>query len=507
MEAQRSSPPNTTASGAGRLALGAVFVDRFEVRDFLGAGGEFDVFLAFDRARGEEVALKVLVLPGDPRFGQTVASTVADDLAARRDALDALVRLHRETLDAIDHDVAIARVWEASHEGDPSEWFIVEEAVASAYTLGDWLRIEKDETVVRRALGSLGRLLSQLHERGVVHRDVHGGNVLVDGEGRLWFTDFSHAIRPLHRGSFALLSPWNAPEERSNAPLTASADVYGFARLVLPVLVAHARRARDASRRNRLFSRLESLRARWIDCAPEARGSLVSLLDELAVIDRALAPRARSSPRRRALWSIAAALLLGLSAFAMNARAPSARALASSSIPVTEVPIRTELAPLEWRDGQWVRRDATTVSANEPAPSDAQRPTRRLVRDGFARGAVAFRGEAPASERLADYAAREFLREARLRASKGWGAACLRSRASSSEASATFRVTLSTASDAHGGRVDGVELVRSSGVDERVAQCLRARIANIAPADPGQTIATELSLRLSSSDERPVARR
>jgi hypothetical protein len=492
--------PSTT----GRLSIGERFAGRFDVRDFLGAGGEFDVYLALDRATGEEVALKVLVLPGDPRFGQTVASTVADDIAARRDGLAAMVALHRETLDAIAdgrESVVIARVWEASTEGDPCDWFVVEELVRAAFTLGDWLRIERDARRVCAALGALGRLLSQLHERGVIHRDVHGGNVLVDADGRLWFTDFSHAIRPLRRGSFALLSPWNAPEERTDAPLTASADVYGFARLLLSALAHHGARLSRERDRRALFVRLEALRARWVECAPEARGSLVSLLDELRAIARFFdAPRAAvTAPQRR--WAAAAALLaLGAGALAMNARPRDRAPAVATPIPVTFVRMSPERPLLEWRDGP-------APPAPAPAAERASdQPARRL---DFARGRAAFREDSPSSERLADYAASEFLREARRRASKGWGAACLRSTAPAAprEASATFRVTLSPASDARGGRVDSVALVRASNVDERTARCLRARIADVAAADPGQTITAELALRLSREDAPRVALR
>ncbi len=494
--------PSTT----GRLSIGQRFAGRFDVRDFLGAGGEFDVYLALDRATGEEVALKVLVLPGDPRFGQTVASTVADDIAARRDGLAAMVALHRETLDAIADghaSVVIARVWEASTDGDPREWFVVEELVRAAFTLGDWLRIERDARRVCAALGALGRLLSQLHERGVIHRDVHGGNVLVDADGRLWFTDFSHAIRPLRRGSFALLSPWNAPEERTDAPLTASADVYGFARLLLTALAHHGARLARERDRSALFARLDVLRARWVECAPEARGSLVSLLDELRAIalffDR---PRAAvMAPQRR--WAVAAAVIaLGAGALAMNARTHNRAPTAAGAIPVTLVRISPERPLLEWRDGP--AQPATPAPSATPERA-SETPARRL---DFARGRTAFREDSPSSERLADYAASEFLREARRRASKGWGAACLRSTvAAPNEASATFRVTISPASDAHGGRVDSVALVRASNVDERTARCLRARIADVAAADPGQTITAELALRLSREDAPRVALR
>lgn len=490
-----------TLSSTGRLRSGERFAERFDVRDFLGAGGEFDVYLAFDRVRREEVALKVLVLPGDPRFGQTVASTVADDMEARREGLASLWALHRETLDGIDHDVAIARVWEVSCEGDPSQWFVVEECVRAAFTLGDWLRIEKDPRRVHRALSTLGRLLAQLHERGVVHRDVHGGNVLVDAEGRLWFTDFSHAIRPLHRGAFALLSPWNAPEERSHAPLTASADVYGFARMVIDALARSLRPPHQAL----IEPRLSAMRARYVDCAPEARGSLVSLLDELASIERARWPAARGArPERR--WWIAALALVGLSAAAMSGRGRERSSVAArAAVPVTVVRMNSgsTASELQWSEVP------SSARAVESEPARVARSGGALRRGADFAGSSELRESAPTSDRLANYAAKEFLREARLRASRGFASACLR-RAyerddSPMEASATFRVRLSPASDLRGGRVDAVDLVRSSGLDARTAQCLRARIANIAAADPGQTIETELSLRVATGERAQAA--
>lgn len=491
-------------SSTGRLASGERFAERFDVRDFLGAGGEFDVYLAFDRVRGEEVALKVLVLPGDPRFGQTVASAVADDMAARKEGLASLWALHRETLDDIDHDVAIARVWEVSCEGDPSQWFVVEECVRAAFTLSDWLRIEKDPRRVHRALATLGRLLAQLHERGVIHRDVHGGNVLVDADGRLWFTDFSHAIRPLHRGAFALLSPWNAPEERAHSPLTASADVYGFARLVIEAL----ERSLRSSRPSPMELRLRAMRARYVDCAPEARGSLVSLLDELAAIERALWPAPRGARRERRWW-IAALALVGLSAAAMSGRrGERAGAAARAEVPVTVVRMNGGSSPSELR---W-----SDVPAAPSAVDGALREPWRAARGAASArpaldiaGSSALRERGANSDRLANYAANEFLREAQLRASRGFASACLRRVYAlyepPSEASATFRVRLSPASDLRGGRVDAVDLLRSSGLDARTAQCLRARIANIAAADPGQTIETELSLRIATGDRAQAA--
>jgi hypothetical protein len=485
-----------------------VFLDRFEVRDFLGAGGEFDVYLARDRAMdGLEVALKVLVLPGDARFGRTVVSTVEDELSARAEGLRALWALHRETLDLIDDPVAIARVLEVSVEGDPSRWFVVEEAVLGAYTLGDWLRIERDPRAVLSALSAVGRLLAMLHERGVVHRDVHGANVMVDARGRLWLTDFSHAIRPMARPSFALLSPWNAPEERTDAPLTATADVYGFAKLSLDAARHLSRSLSDPHARVALLERLDAARARFIECAPDARGSLVSVLDELRAIERGFfTPARRPRPTRRAggvFTALSAVAASALAALAWRAAATRASGPARPP-PVTEVRVPLASVPLVWREGASSPAVGSLVIGGASAARPREARASSVATSGdFASAIPAFRDDAPASERLARYAAESFLSEAALRARRGFGAACLREASrrdpgAPSEGGATFRVTLSPSRDGSGGRVERVALVRAERVGPAVLECLRARIANIAVADPGRTVDAELSLRLSS---------
>jgi hypothetical protein len=143
------------------------------------------------------------------------------------------------------------------------------------------------------------------------------------------------------------------------------------------------------------------------------------------------------------------------------------------------------------------------VSAAAAARPREARASSIATSGDFAGAIPAFRHDAPASERLARYAAESFLSEAALRARRGFGAACLREASrrdpgAPSEGGATFRVTLSPSRDGAGGRVERVALVRAERVGPAVLECLRARIANIAVADPGRTVDAELSLRLSS---------
>jgi len=49
--------------------------------------------------------------------------------------------------------------------------------------------------VVLHVLRSVARPLSYAHDRGIVHRDVKGDNILIDGDGRVLVSDFGVALR------------------------------------------------------------------------------------------------------------------------------------------------------------------------------------------------------------------------------------------------------------------------------------------------------------------------
>lgn len=138
-------------------------IGRYRVRQRIGSGGMGTVYLADDAAVGRLVAIKVV-------RGDIAGPAGASDLRQR-------FQLERRALAAMSHE-CIARVFDAgvSDRGEP--FFVMEFVVGAPLTTWcDDQRLSIDDRV--RLLQRVAQGVHHAHQKGVVHRDLKPGNILI----------------------------------------------------------------------------------------------------------------------------------------------------------------------------------------------------------------------------------------------------------------------------------------------------------------------------------------
>ncbi|HEX4387442.1 MAG TPA: protein kinase [Steroidobacteraceae bacterium] len=196
---------------------GAPLRDRYVLREKLGAGGQGEVWRAFDPQTGADVALKLLT----PSQGRSAAAWVA------------LVHEH-ESASRLDHP-GILKMFPPERDGTT---FILPMELAAG---GDLRRLRgAGYLAIVPVLIEVAQALEHAHERGVIHRDLKPGNVLFDERGRVKLADFGVSGRTIDPGTDALvrgLSPFTAsPEQLRGEPPRPADDIYGLGALAYELL-------------------------------------------------------------------------------------------------------------------------------------------------------------------------------------------------------------------------------------------------------------------------------
>jgi predicted Ser/Thr protein kinase len=201
----------------GRLERGAE-LGGYRVEQQIGQGGMGIVYRVTNVALGRIYALKVL------------APELAEDEHFRR-------RFQREMRIAasIDHPNVVAIHYAGEQDG-----FLF---LAMDYVHGEDLRqlILRDGALdpsrAVEILTQMGSALDAAHAKGLVHRDIKPGNMLLtvrDGEERVYLTDFGLAKRSSTlaeltvTGSLVGTADYMAPEQVSGDPADARTDVYAL---------------------------------------------------------------------------------------------------------------------------------------------------------------------------------------------------------------------------------------------------------------------------------------
>ena len=206
-----SRPPSTASLEGGRFAPGAMLGGRYRIVELLGQGGMGEVYRAEDLLLAQRVALKFLpeALATDPE---------------RMERLLAEVRLARQ----VSHP-NVCRVYDVG-EADGHRFFSME--LVEGDDLSTLLR-QVGRFSGERALAIARQLcagLAAAHDKGVVHRDLKPGNVLVDRAGKVHIADFGLALAGTARGAEALAgSPgYMAPEQLAGREATPRSDIFAL---------------------------------------------------------------------------------------------------------------------------------------------------------------------------------------------------------------------------------------------------------------------------------------
>jgi eukaryotic-like serine/threonine-protein kinase len=210
---------NQTQAGAS----GAPLARRFVIRRLLGGGATGRVYEATDSLLGMPVALKLLQLGGAPADPER----------------QAYVRFTREAEAAgrLRHPNIVAL-----YDAQPASGLFVFELMPGG-TLAERLAAHGPLTPAagRRLALDLLAALGAAHERGIVHRDVKPANVFFDAAGNAKLGDFGGAhlvdFGQTQSGGFLGTLAYMSPEQISNAPIGAAADVYALGATLFEALV------------------------------------------------------------------------------------------------------------------------------------------------------------------------------------------------------------------------------------------------------------------------------
>jgi serine/threonine-protein kinase len=295
-------------------------VGNYEILEEIGRGGMGVIYRARQRHSRRIVALKRMV------------SYHADSRETRE-------RFRREAQAAasLDHP-NILPIYEIGQGEDGLPFFSMKYAAGgSLQKAAPALRTESRECV--QIMAKVARAVQHAHERGVLHRDLKPGNILLDGRGEPFVTDFGLAKwldtdTDLTRTLTIFGTPGYIAPEQARGPaakLTAAADIYSLGAILFdlfagrpPFLGEHAlaviqQASEKPAPKLRSLSPtvdrdLETIVARCLECDPNARyQSAAALAEDLErwLEGRPIVARRVRAPARVWRWSRRNPILAG----------------------------------------------------------------------------------------------------------------------------------------------------------------------------------------------------
>ena len=157
-----------------QITRGALFAQRYEVIEELGRGGMGRVYRVLDRKVDEEVSLKI------------IRPEVTGD---------------KQTIERFRHELKLARkishrnICRMYHLGEEAETYYLTMEYVQGESLKNMLKMTKQLSVstALQIARQIAEGLAEAHHRGVVHRDLKPGNVMLEKDGNVKIMDFGLA--------------------------------------------------------------------------------------------------------------------------------------------------------------------------------------------------------------------------------------------------------------------------------------------------------------------------
>ena len=360
---QATLPSSVPGYGSPDLSIGQT-VGHYEIRGRIGAGGMGTVYRAHDPRLDREVALKFL----------------PPHLTAHSDSQERLL-VEARAAAALEHpNVCTIHEIGESEDGRP----FIAMSVYDGETLQERLSrgpLPPDEAVAIAT--QIARGLKAAHARGIVHRDVKPGNVMLTEDGTVKLLDFGLAklanTTLTHPGATPGTLAYMSPEQARGDPLDPRADLWSLG-VVLYEMLTGVRPFRGGNERALIQAILHEEPepvSKWRPETPEPLERIVEHLlrkepgdrygsasELLADLERPVSTATRHGLGR---WSadlrvaqiatgaaivLAAVLLLSTLRSARDTQRPPATADAGGAPAIAVLPFRVHGQGLEmWREG------------------------------------------------------------------------------------------------------------------------------------------------------------
>ena len=198
----------------------------------IGSGSFGSVFLGMNKSTGLLMAVKQVDLPNGSASIEPRKKSMLDALEREIELLKVLK--HKNIVQYLDSSL------------DQSCLNIFLEYVPGgsvAALLSNYGAFE--EELVRNFVKQILTGLNYLHERGIIHRDIKGANILVDNKGGVKISDFGISKKKVTNDLLGNASArqslqgsvfWMAPEVVKQEPYTRKADIWSLGCLVVEML-------------------------------------------------------------------------------------------------------------------------------------------------------------------------------------------------------------------------------------------------------------------------------